>query len=75
LVKAVLINSAVDLLDENNDGVLDNANPIPNIHEGWGRVDLVNATDASDVFFDEAASLSTGNTASHTFEVSRPVRL
>ena len=69
LVKAVLINSAVDLLDENNDGVLDNANPIPNIHEGWGRVDLVNATDASDVFFDEAASLSTGNTASHTFEV------
>ncbi len=48
LVKAVLINSAVDLLDENNDGVLDNANPIPNIHEGWGRVDLVNATDASD---------------------------
>ena len=72
LVKAVLINSAVDLLDENNDGVLDNANPIPNIHEGWGRVDLVNATDASDVFFDEAASLSTGNTASHSFEVASP---
>jgi subtilase family serine protease len=72
LVKAVLVNSAVDLLDENNDGVLDNANPIPNIHEGWGRVDLVNATDASDVFFDEAASLSTGNTGSHSFEVTSP---
>ena len=72
LVKAVLVNSAVDLLDENNDGVLDNANPIPNIHEGWGRVDLVNATDASDVFFDEAATLSTGNTASHSFEVTSP---
>ena len=41
LVKATLINSAVDLLDENNDGVFDNANPIPNMHEGWGRVDLV----------------------------------
>jgi subtilase family serine protease len=68
----VLVNSAVDLLDENNDGVLDNANPIPNIHEGWGRVDLVNATDGSDVFFDEAASLSTGNTASHSVEVASP---
>jgi subtilase family serine protease len=72
LVKAVLINSAVDLLDENNDGVLDNANPIPNIHEGWGRVDLGNATDASDVYFDEAASLSTGNSAMHSFEVTSP---
>lgn len=72
LVKAVLVNSAVDLLDENNDGVLDNANPIPNIHEGWGRVDLVNATDASDVYFDEMAALSTGATASHTFDVTSP---
>ena len=72
LVKAVLINSAVDLLDENNDGVLDNANPIPNIHEGWGRVDLANATDGSDVFFDEGPSLTTGTTASHTIEVTSP---
>ena len=38
LVKATLVNTAVDLLDENNDGALDNAYPIPNIHEGWGRV-------------------------------------
>ena len=38
LVKATLINSADDLLDENNDGVNDNAFPIPNVHEGWGRV-------------------------------------
>ena len=36
LVKATLINSAVDLLDENNDGVNDNDYPIPNIHEGRG---------------------------------------
>jgi subtilase family serine protease len=72
LVKAVLINSAVDLLDENNDGVFDNANPIPNMHEGWGRVDLVNATDASDAYFDEIASLSTGATAAHAFEVTSP---
>ncbi|MEZ4583030.1 MAG: S8 family serine peptidase [Caldilineaceae bacterium] len=38
LVKATLINTAVDLPDENNDGVNDNDFPIPNIHEGWGRV-------------------------------------
>ncbi len=60
LVKATLINSAVDLLDENNDGVFDNANPIPNIHEGWGRVDLANATDGSHQFDDETSPLSTG---------------
>jgi serine protease AprX len=70
LVKAALINTAVDLLDENNDGVLDNANPIPNMHEGWGRVDLVNATDASDQFYDETLPLSTGTSTVFTFEVT-----
>ena len=47
LVKATLINSAVDLLDENNDGANDNDFPIPNVHEGWGRVNLAAATDGS----------------------------
>ena len=47
LVKASLINSAVDLLDENNDGANDNDFPIPNNHEGWGRVNLANATDGT----------------------------
>lgn len=45
LVKAVLINTAVDIKDENNDGANDNDFPIPNAHEGWGRVDLNAATD------------------------------
>ena len=54
LVKATLINSAVDLLDENNDGALDNAQPIPNLHEGWGRVDLANATDNTQQVSDES---------------------
>jgi serine protease AprX len=74
LVKATLINTAVDLLDENNDGALDNAFPIPNLHEGWGRVDLVNATDNTQQFSDEAAPLTTGATATYTFTLDEPGR-
>lgn len=63
LVKATLVNSAVDLLDENNDGVDDNAFPVPNLHEGWGLVDLAAATDGSHNFIDvmdSQAGLTTG---------------
>ena len=59
LVKATLINSAHDLLDENNDGVDDNDLPIPNVHEGWGRVDLANATDGSHQYVDDTSGLFT----------------
>ncbi len=72
LVKATLINSAVDLLDENNDGVHDNANPIPNIHEGWGRVNLTTATDGTQQFFDALypyQGLNTGQEAVTTYAV------
>ena len=72
LVKATLINSAVDLLDENNDGIFDNAHPIPNFHEGWGRVDLASATDGSHQFDDETSPLATGTTATFTFAVAAP---
>ena len=67
LVKATLINSAVDLLDENNDGVNDNAYPIPNIHEGWGLINLDAATDGTIQYVDEGTGLSTGG--SQTFDV------
>lgn len=67
LVKATLINSAVDLLDEDNDGANDNAFPIPNNHEGWGRVDIGAATDGSAAFVD-GESLSTGQ--SDTYELT-----
>jgi subtilisin family serine protease len=60
LVKATIINSAVDMADENNDGVNDNAFPIPNNHEGWGLVNLDGATDGTIAFVDEGAGLSTG---------------
>ena len=70
LVKASLINSAVDLEDENNDGVDDNDFPIPNVHEGWGRVNLANATDGSHQFVEEYTGLSTGGTAGYPFTVA-----
>jgi len=69
LTKATLINSAVDLLDENNDGVNDNAYPIPNNHEGWGRVNVANATDGTAQFVDEGTGLNTGGSASYQYTI------
>jgi len=65
LVKATLINTAVDMLDENNDGVNDNDYPIPNSHEGWGRINLDAATNGS-VQYVENAGLTTNGTVSYT---------
>lgn len=70
LVKATLINTAVDLLDENNDGLNDNAFPIPNNHEGWGRVDIDNATDGSHQFNEETGGLTTGGSMSYQFSLA-----
>ncbi|MCH8898691.1 MAG: hypothetical protein IIC33_10405, partial [Chloroflexi bacterium] len=70
LVKATLINSAVDMLDENNDGVNDNLFPIPNGHEGWGRVNLANATDGGHDFVEETTGLSTAASAIYTFQAN-----
>jgi len=68
LVKATIINSAVDMQDENNDGANDNDFPIPNNHEGWGLVNLDGATDGTIAFVEEAAGLSTGG--SQAFNVT-----
>jgi len=68
LVKAVLINTAVDMLDENNDGANDNDFPIPNNHEGWGRINLDAATNGSVSYQDEATGLVTNGT--QTFSVT-----
>ncbi|CAG0937082.1 Xanthomonalisin [Thermoflexales bacterium] len=70
LIKATLINSAVDLLDENNDGVNDNDYPIPNNHEGWGLINLVNATDDTAQYVDQASGLSTGGSTAYQYTVS-----
>ena len=69
LVKATLINSAVDLLDENNDGSNDNDYPIPNVHEGWGRVNLANATDGSHQYVENTAGIGTNGNATYPFTV------
>lgn len=69
LVKATLINSAVDMADENNDGANDNDFPIPNNHEGWGRVNLINATDGSAIFLDNSTGLATGGNYSNSYSV------
>jgi len=60
LVKATLVNTAVDLLDENEDGKNDNRYPIPNIHEGWGLTNLDKATAGTALWLDEGAGLDTG---------------
>ena len=69
LTKATLINSAVDMLDENNDGVNDNAYPIPNNHEGWGRVNLAEATDGTAKYVDETSGLNTNGTMTYQYTV------
>ena len=66
LVKATIINSAVDLLDENNDGANDNDFPIPNNYEGWGLINLNGATDGSLQYVEEGAGLATGANATFT---------
>lgn len=77
LTKATLINSAVDMQDENNDGMNDNAFPIPNIHEGWGRVNVAAATDGSAFFVDEGDGLNTGDQVRYaaTTDGSQPLKI
>jgi serine protease AprX len=69
LVKATIVNSAVDLLDENNDGSNDNDYPIPNAHEGWGLVNLANATDGSHEYVDVTGGLNSGGSATYQYDI------
>jgi len=66
LIKATLINSAVDI---SGYGVASQeaGQPIPNNHEGWGRIDMAAATNGTDrVFVDDPSRTLTTNLA-HTF--------
>ena len=67
LVKATLINSAVDIAGYGNPSQ-EAGRPIPNHHEGWGRVDVGAATTGGRLF--RFGSLSTGSIATYSEQVS-----
>lgn len=72
LIKATLINTAVDVSGYGN-ASYEAGQPIPNMHEGWGRVDVGAATNGSSRWFEEnTAGLSTGGTKTYTFTLSNP---
>lgn len=56
MVKAALINSALDMYDESG------TEPAPNMDEGWGRIDLTGLIDSGLVyeFVDQTVPLATG---------------
>jgi PKD repeat protein/subtilisin family serine protease len=67
LVKATLINSAADIPGYGNIG-LEATLPIPNVHEGWGRVEVGAAT-ADDREFVDDVSVGQGQINSYFFDV------
>ena len=69
MVKAFLINQAVDIPDEDNNGVADNAYPVPNEYEGWGRAYLASIVEpgASFLAYDAVTELTTGIYDEYTF--------
>lgn len=66
LVKAALVNSAVDMDDSYGTG------PIPNSDEGWGRVALTNLIGSNRhlEFVDQTEHLTTGQTYEHRILVA-----
>lgn len=69
LIKAVLINSAVDISGYGNTGQ-EAGLPIPNNHEGWGRIDLAAATSSTNRRLVDNQSLSTNVTHTYSFTVT-----
>ena len=67
LIKATLINSAVDIPGYGNTSQ-EAGLPIPNNHEGWGRVEVGAATSGDRQFVD-GLSVGTGQTWSDTFDI------
>ena len=67
LVKATLINSAADIAGYGAPGQ-EAAQPIPNNHEGWGRVDVGAATSGSRKYRD-GETVSTGANKTYHYQV------
>lgn len=69
LIKATLINSAVDISGYGNSSE-EAGQPIPNNHEGWGRVNVAAATTpGSRWFVDNTTGVGTGATQAYEFFV------
>jgi hypothetical protein len=66
LVKAALINSAMDMDDESG------TRPVPNNDEGWGRIDLTQiiGSPRRSEFIDQTNLLATGQTYEHRVVVA-----
>jgi uncharacterized repeat protein (TIGR01451 family) len=69
LIKATLINSAVDITGYGDTG-REAGQPIPNNHEGWGRVNVGSATTPGKrQFVDNTSGVNTGATATYNYNV------
>ena len=70
LIKATLINTAVDITGYGN-ASQEAGMPIPNNHEGWGLINVAAATTAGNrAFEDNTTGIGTGATASFQYTVA-----
>ncbi len=68
LIKAVLINTAVDISGYGNASYEAGA-PIPNNSEGWGRVDVGAATTSGRIFLNDNPALTTGASFDQQYDI------
>jgi uncharacterized repeat protein (TIGR01451 family) len=69
LIKATLINTAVDITGYNNTSQ-EAGKPIPNNHEGWGLINVAAATTAGRAFVEETSGIGTGTTRTYNYYVN-----
>ena len=69
LIKATLINTAVDITGYGN-ASQEAGKPIPNNHEGWGLIDVGAATTTGRQFIEETAGIGTGTTRTYSYDVT-----
>ncbi len=71
LIKATLINSAVNIHPGQYSSPLEQQPQLPNSIQGWGRVNVANATDGSHAYHDiaDGSGLQTGGSHTYNYEV------
>ena len=71
ITKAALVNGAIDMPPTNASAFSSSTGPIPNMDEGWGRLDLgrVVASPGTVVYDDQEHPLNTGDTYSYQIVV------